>query len=69
VRGRLFLLNLPRTGGPYLGAGSLLRERKTAYFTVGLFGGSGLFFEVQFRPSSRRPIAAIPSWGLRMTFL
>jgi hypothetical protein len=69
LRGRFFLMKFPQTGGPYLGGGLLLKTRQVGYVTLGFFGGSGLFFELQFRKSHRQPVAVIPSWGFRLLFL
>ena len=66
--GRLFLFNLPGTGGPYVGGGYLFNAPRRGYFTLGFFGGSGLFFELQFRGSQKQPVAVIPAFGLRAAF-
>ena len=69
LRARVFLFKFPQTGGPYIGGGVLLKSRKVNYATLGFFGGSGLFFELQFRESHRQPVAVVPAWGLRILFL
>jgi hypothetical protein len=69
AHGRLFLLDLPGTGGPYVGGGWRFRDTSRGFATFGFFGGSGLFFEIQFRGSPRQPVAVVPALGLRAAFL
>jgi|GEM_PF-6983830 len=66
--GRIFLFDLPNPGGPYVGGGAVLNHRRRGYLTLGFFGGSGLFFELQFRAGDERPVAVIPAFGLRGSF-
>ena len=66
VHGRVFLLNAD--AGPYVGGGYVFSGKKQGFATLGLFGGSGLFFEFNFREGANKPVAALPLFGIRFVF-
>jgi hypothetical protein len=57
--------------GPYLGLGWSPGDLKnqddqaSGFATLGVFGGSGLYLEFDFRTSNQRPIATIVEFGIR----
>jgi hypothetical protein len=60
-------------GGPYVSfawganrADDSLSIDDQPVLTLGLFGGSGLYAELDLRASSHRPVAAIFEWGIRI---
>lgn len=66
---RFFLFET--NGGPYLGGGwrsgdlETQKPAPTAFASLGLFGGKGLYVEFDLRPSQARPLAAIVEVGFR----